>query len=455
MNTLNFNSIGDRLPPQNIEAEESILGGILLDPNGISRVADTLKAEAFSLETHKLLYENCLRQYRAGKSTDLLSIMTVLLDRKELDRIGGQSKLLQLVDRTVSAMNIDRYAELVMDKWQRRRLIAIGYKLAELGMAGNHIELEELFNQADALYYSVRNDTEIDSDRPRHINDVLAETYAELEELNAGEDAKPAFIQTGFYDLDAQIGGLPDALVTIAGRPGMGKSHFANELAIRLLMQGYPILFYALEMTAGQMARRLIVRDAAVRGEKIDILKMFKMNALEANDWDTISASLGSLATLPLYMQDRADVTATKIEADMQWLAAKEGKVGAVIVDYAQLMDTEESGMPRYQELDKLLKRLRGLSKKFRCPIIAFAQIGQHVEKQQDKRPTIADIRESAGFSQESAMILLLYRDEYYNPDSSDKGIMEIIVDKSRFSSGKTVKLLFEPEYGRFRNYKA
>lgn len=455
MNTLNLSSIGDRLPPQNIEAEESILGGILCDPGAISRIADVLRPEAFSLESHKLLYENCLRQYRAGRSTDLLSIMTILFDRKELDRIGGQSKLVQLVDRTVSAMNIDKYAELVMDKWQRRRLITIGYKLAELGMAGTHIELDELFNQADALYFSVRNDTEIEAERPRHISDILAATCVELEELNAGEDAKPAFIQTGFYDLDAQIGGLPDALITIAGRPAMGKSHFGNELAIRLLMQGYPILFYALEMTANQMARRLIVRDAAVRGEKMDILKMFKMNALVQDDWDEISKSIGSLSELPLYMQDRADVTPTKIEADMQWLAAKEGKVGAVIIDYAQLMDTEEPGMPRYQELDRLLKRLRGMSKKFRCPIIAFAQVGQHVEKQQDKRPTIADIRESAGFSQESAMILLLYRDEYYNPDSPDKGIMEIIVDKSRFSSGSTVKLLFDKEYGRFRNYKA
>ncbi|HEY9829413.1 MAG TPA: replicative DNA helicase [Stenomitos sp.] len=438
---LNFSAFNNALPPQNVDAEESILGGILLDPEAMGRVADVLRPEAFYINTHKEIYKAILALHTQGKPVDLMSVTTWLYDHELLAKVGGQSKLAELVERTVSAVNVDRYAALVVDKYLRRQLIQAGNDITELGFETS-IELETVFDQAEQKIFSLTQK------RPQQglvpISETLIQTFQEIETRQEGA-ALPG-ISSDFYDLDVMTGGFQRSdLIIVAGRPSMGKTSFAIGIA-RNIAEKYSVAIFSLEMSKEQLVQRLLASEAGIESNYL------RTGRISQNQWGDLSRALGTLSELPMYIDDTANQTVMQMRSQVRRLQAEQGgKLGLVLIDYLQLM--EGSGTDnRVQELSKITRSLKGLARELQVPVIALSQLSRGVEARTNKRPMMSDLRESGAIEQDSDLIIMLYRDEYYNENTPDRGIAEVIITKHRNGPTGVVKLLFDPQFTRFRN---
>ncbi len=432
----------DKLPPQNIEAEEAILGGILLDPEAINRVVEVLTAEAFYVNTHQTIFEAAQGLHSLGQPTDLISVTAWLRDRDLLEKVGGQGKLAQLVERTVSAVNIDQYAALVMDKYFRRQLIQAGQEITGLGYQGA-TPLETVLDQAEQKIFSITQK------RPQQdlvpLFETLIHTFQELE-AQIETQAQPGFL-SGFYDLDAMTGGFQTSdLIIIAGRPSMGKTAFSLNIA-RNLANSYqlPVAVFSLEMSKGQLVQRLLSSDSGIESNRL------RAGRVSQNEWEPLSQALASLSEMPIFIDDTANITVTEMRSKCRRLQAEQGKpLGLVLLDYLQLM--EGAGDNRVQELSRITRSLKGLARELDVPVIALSQLSRGVEARTNKRPMMSDLRESGSIEQDADLVAMLYRDEYYNPDTPDRGITELIIAKHRNGPTGVIKLLFDPQYTRFRN---
>jgi replicative DNA helicase len=385
VDSINFQSVGDRLPPQNIEAEESILGGILIDPEAINRVADQLTSESFSLEAHKIIYRATSTLHSQGKPTDLLTVMAWLADHKLLDKIGGQSKLVQLVDRTVSAVNIDQYAKLIVDKYLRRKLIHVGHEITQLGY-DTAKELPIILDEAEEKVF------DITQERPQQglvsISETLIHTFQELEIRN--QELTLPGLTCDFYDLDAMTGGFQRSdLIIVAGRPSMGKTSFSVSIAQNIAgKHRLPIAVFSLEMSKEQLVQRMLSSEAEIESNRL------RSGRISQNEWDVLSRALGVLTELPIYIDDSANITVTEMKSQARRLQAEiGGELGLILIDYLQLM--EGGGDNRVQELSKITRSLKGLARELNVPVIALSQLSRGVEARTNKRPMMADLRES------------------------------------------------------------
>ncbi|MDF5737316.1 MULTISPECIES: replicative DNA helicase [unclassified Nostoc] len=433
-----------RLPPQNIEAEEAILGGILLDPEAISRVSDRLLPEAFYISAHKDIYQAAVRLHAQGKATDLLSVTSWLTDHEMLARIGGRNKLATLVDRTVSAVNIDALAGLVMDKYLRRRLIKAGNEIVHLGYE-TETELPIVLDQAEQKVFSVTQE------RPQsglvHISDTLINNFQDIEDRNQGI-ALPG-IPCGFYDLDAMTSGFQRSdLIIVAGRPSMGKTAFCLNLAHNIAASyKLPVAIFSLEMSKEQLTQRLLASEAQIESSYL------RTGRLSQTQWEPLSRAIGILSEMPIYIDDTANITVTQIRSQARRLQAEQGtELGLIVIDYLQLM--EGGGDNRVQELSKITRQLKGLARELSVPVIALSQLSRGVEARTNKRPMLSDLRESGSIEQDADLVIMLYRDEYYSPDTPDRGIAEVIIAKHRNGPTGTAKLLFNPQFTKFQNLK-
>jgi replicative DNA helicase len=438
---LNFSAFSNSLPPQNIDAEESILGGIMLDPEAIGRIADALSPEAFYINAHKEIYKATLTLHLRSRPTDLMSVATWLYDHELLEKVGGKVKLAQLVDRTVSAVNVDRYAALVMDKYLRRKLIEAGNEIVQLGYETS-IELETVLDQSEQKIFGLTQE------RPQlgltPLSDTIIQAFQEIESLHQG--ATLPGLPSQFYDLDALTGGFQRSdLIIVAGRPSMGKTSFALGIA-RNIAESWPVAIFSLEMSKEQLAQRLLASEAEIESNYL------RTGRIAANQWDRLSHALGILSELPIYIDDSANQTVMQMRSEVRRLQAeKQGKLGLVLIDYLQLM--EGSGNDnRVQELSRITRSLKGLARELSVPVIALSQLSRSVETRSDKRPMMSDLRESGAIEQDSDLVIMLYRDEYYKPDTPDRGIAEIIITKHRNGPTGIVKLLFKPEVTKFLN---
>jgi len=437
----NFSAFSNSLPPQNIDAEESILGGILLDPEAIGRIADILIPEAFYINAHRDIYQVALLLYNQGKPTDLMSVTTWLYDHESLEKVGGQSKLAQLVERTVSAVNIDRYATLVMDKYLRRQLIKAGNEIVQLGYETS-MELENVLDKAEQKIFSLTQS------RPQQglvrISETLSQTFQEIETRHEGV-ALPG-LPSNFYDLDALTGGFQRSdLIIVAGRPAMGKTSFALGIA-RNIAESLPVAIFSLEMSKEQLVQRLFASEAAIESNYL------RTGRISQNQWGALSHALGTLSELPIFIDDTANQTVMQIRAQTRRLQAAQGsKLGLVLIDYLQLMEGTSSDN-RVQELSRITRSLKGLARELNVPIIALSQLSRGVETRTNKRPMMSDLRESGSIEQDSDLIMMLYRDSYYNEDSPDRDVAEVIIVKHRNGPTGTIKLLFQPAVTKFLN---
>lgn len=440
---LNFQGNGmDRLPPQNIEAEEAILGGILLDPEAISRVRDRLIPEAFYISAHKDIYQAAVRLHNQGKPTDLLAVINWLNDHDMLTRIGGRNKLVTLVDRTVSAVNIDALADLVMEKYLRRRLLKAGNEIVHLGYQ-TETDLPIVFDEAEQKVFGVTQE------RPQaglvHISQTLVNTFQDIETRHQGI-ALPG-IPCGFYDLDAMTSGFQRSdLIIVAGRPSMGKTAFCLNLAHNIAASyKLPVAIFSLEMSKEQLVQRLLASEAGIE------TGYMRSGRISQTQWEPLSRAIGMLSEMPIYIDDTPNITVTEMRSQARRLQAElTTELGLIIIDYLQLM--EGAGDNRVQELSRITRSLKGLARELSVPIIALSQLSRGVESRTNKRPMLSDLRESGSIEQDADLVLMLYRDEYYNSDTPERGVAEVILAKHRNGPTGTVKLLFDPQFTKFKN---
>ncbi|MGR3275075.1 replicative DNA helicase [Acaryochloris marina NIES-2412] len=440
---LDFQPASDRLPPQNVEAEESILGGILLDPEAIGRVADLLRPETFYLSAHQEIYRAALNLHGQGSPTDLMCVTAWLQDHDLLDKVGGQGKLAQLVDRTVSAINIDQYAALIKDKFLRRQLIKGATEVMQLAYDTSKT-LETVLDEAEQQIFNVTQD------RVRQglvaTEDILASTFADLEQRSLGQ-VLPG-LSCNFYDLDAMTQGFQRSdLIIVAGRPAMGKTALALQIARQICeIHNLGVAIFSLEMSKEQLVQRMLAGEAGIDSNYL------RAGRINQTQWEPLSRAIGKLSQLSIYIDDSPNPSITELRSNARRLQSEHPEgLGMILLDYLQLMGGEAKD-GRVQEISKITRALKGLARELNVPVVALSQLSRGVESRTNKRPLMSDLRESGSIEQDADLIVLLYRDDYYDPDSAERGICELNIAKHRNGPVGTVKLLFEPKLTRFFN---
>lgn len=428
------------LMPMNVEAEEAILGGILIDPEAISRVSELLTPEIFAISAHQIIYRALTALFAQGKPTDLMSVTAWLIDHDQLQRIGGQMKLAQLVDRTVSAVNIDQYAILVEDKYKRRKLIEAGMKIAQLGQE-LAMPLEDILASAEEqiLAINANNIQEIWS-----VSDCMSAVMADLD---AGH--KPGYT-SGLPDLDNLIGGLVKKdLIIVAARASMGKTWFGGHLALQIAgKHQLPVVFFSAEMSKESLVKRFLASLSGINAQRLIWNKIYD------KEWDEyLSVAIGELIKMPIIIDDTpgTQLTPTAMRNVLRRVEAQYGKIGLVVLDYIQLLGERNAGN-RAQDVGAIAGHCKAIAKDFDVPFVALAQINRGVEARNDKRPMMSDLKDSGDIEQDADLAICLYRDDYYNPESADKGQIELIVRKQRNGSLGTAKAFFNPETGNFKS---
>jgi replicative DNA helicase len=441
---LSFQPEIERMPPQNVEAEELILGGILLDPDAVGRVADLLKVDTFYLSAHQEIYRAALALHAQGSPTDLMCITAWLQDQGLLDKVGGQGKLAQLVDRTVSAVNVDQYAELIKDKFLRRQLIKASMEVTQSAY-DTAKKLEVVLDQAEQRIFSVTQD------RVRQglvaTEEILASTFAELEQRSLGE-VLPG-LSCNFYDLDAMTQGFQRSdLIIVAGRPSMGKTALAVQVARQISeIHKTGVAIFSLEMSKEQLVQRLLSSESGIDSNYL------RAGRIHETQWEPLSRAIGTLSQLSIYIDDSPNPSINELRSSARRLQAERPEgLGLIMIDYLQLMGGGDATDGRVQELSRITRSLKGLARELHVPIIALSQLSRGVEARTNKRPLMSDLRESGAIEQDADLIVLLYRDDYYNPDSPEKGVCELILAKHRNGPVGTVKLLFQPSQTKFFN---
>jgi replicative DNA helicase len=380
-----FQSLVDRLPPQNIDAEEAILGGILVDPEAMGRIMDIMQPEGFYLAAHRVLFEAALALSAQNKPTDLMNMATFLQDRGVLEKVGGQGKLVEMVDRTVSAVNIDQYALLVMEKYARRRLIKVGQEISELG----HDTAQEFEMVLDSAEQKVFNITQ---SRPQEglvaTAEVLTQTFAEIEGRSVGL-SMPG-LACGFYDLDGMTQGFQRGdLIIVAGRPSMGKTSFVLNVARNVASyHKLPVAVFSLEMSKEQLVQRLLSGEVRIESSRL------RAGRISSQEWEPLGHAISMLSQMPIFIDDTSGISLSEMRSRLRRLQAENGgAIGLVIVDYLQLMESKGSDN-RVQALSNITRALKGLAREFSVPVIALSQLSRSVESRNDKRPLMSDLRE-------------------------------------------------------------
>lgn len=441
-----------RLPPENIEAEEAIIGGILLDPNAMSRIVDLIVPEAYFVESHKKIYQAALTLYNQNQTTDLMSIATWLSDQKLLDSVGGSAKLAQLLNRTVSSIQIDRYAALVMDKYLRRKLISAGHEIAELGY-DTSIELETVQEKAQNLIFQATSSYSSQYET-LPLNEWLVESFNQQEQESVGMD-------TGLLDLNAMITLEKGELIGIAARPSVGKTWMGVWLAEHVARSSeLPVVFFSAEMSGVRLAQRFEALESGINLKHI-IRRQIPENRIP--DYTEAVTNLSKTIGSTIFINDTpgGSLTVAKMRSELNKtllkLRSKDNpnpQLGLVVLDYIQKLGNRTAGN-RAQEVGAIAGALCDLAKDFNVPVAALMQINRESEKQSNKRPSMAQIKDSGDIEQDCDTIITLYRDEVYNLDTPDVGIMEIAVVKNRNGETGTCKVLFDPACGRFKNLVA
>ena len=441
-----FEATPDQLPPQNLEAEEVILGRILLDPDAIGRVADVLQPEAFYLGAHREIYRTALMLHSQGKPTDLTAMGAWLADTGQLEKVGGSSRLSELVERTLSTASIDEVAKLVMDKYLRRQLIRSGNQVIRLGFDQSK-PMDQVLDEAEQEIFAISQAKPSIGLTPTA--EILTRTFEEIETRSLGTAV--AGIPVNFYDLDAMTQGLQRAdLIIVAGRPAMGKTSIVLNMAKNVAqLHNLPVCVFSLEMSKEQLTYRLLSMEVGIESGRL------RTGRLHQDEWPLLGQGISNLGRLPLFIDDKPNSSVLEMRSLCRRLMAEHGReLGLIVIDYLQLMEGSGSEN-RVQEISRITRGLKGMARELNVPVIALSQLSRGVEARTNKRPMLSDLRESGSIEQDADIVMMIYRDEYYNPDTPDRGITEVIITKHRNGPVGTVKLLFEPQFTRFRNLAA
>ncbi len=430
-----------RVPPHNIEAEQSVLGGILLDNDVLPGVLEILNGEEFYRAAHRAAFVAAITLFERNEPCDLVTLTNLLKSQNKLEEAGGASYLASLVDSVPSAANVNHYARIVSEKWLQRSLISSATQIATSVMQGG-LGVDELLDRAEQAIFRVSE---------RRINpsffsvkDVIKQNIKILEKLQERQEVYTG-IPTGFDELDRMTSGLQAAdLVVIAGRPSMGKTAFALNIARNAAVEHeVTVGIFSLEMSKEQLGMRMLCAEARVDSHKM------RTGFFTPRDWPLLLRAAGTISEAPIFIDDSPALSALELRAKARRLK-RDQNLGLVIVDYLQLMRGQYGAERREQEISEISRALKALAKELTVPVVALSQLNRRVEERHDKRPQLADLRESGAIEQDADLIAFIYRDEVYHPESPDQGVAEIIIGKQRNGPTGQLKLAFLSQYTRF-----
>ena len=440
-----INAPGGRMPPQNTEAEQSVLGTILLSDHSLTTVLELLVSEDFYKDSHKLIFEAMIVLFEKNEPQDIITVSNQLKDFNQLNQAGGIEYLATLTSIVPVTANLLYYAKIIRQKAVLRNLISVNTDIASRCYEEQG-DIDTLVDEAEQAIFEIARNKSDQSFTP--LRSIVPEAFKTVELLYSRKEQITG-VPTGFTDLDKMTAGLqPSDLIILAGRPSMGKTAFAMNIAQNAsIFQNTGTAVFSLEMSKEQLTMRLLCSTGLVDSQRVRTVK------LHNEDWPKLSRAVGMLTEAPIYIDDTPAISVLEMRAKVRRLAAQY-PLGMIIVDYLQLMRGRNSTENRTQEISEISRSLKAMAKELKVPVIALSQLNRSLESRPDKRPMMSDLRESGAIEQDADVICFIYRDEVYNKaeDNPNKGLAEIIVGKQRNGPTGTVKLTFIPEHTMFEN---
>ena len=438
-------ALNAKVPPYSIEAEQSVLGALLLDNRAWDRVVEHVTVADFYRKEHQVIFTTIQSLIDRSQPCDSLTLAEELKQLNQLDRVGGESYLFELANATPSSANVSSYATIVRERSVLRKMIAVGSDLVDNALNTQGRSPKDLLDKAEREVYSIA-EQQLRGAGPVKISDLLSAATQKIDDLfNSGEAITG--VSTGFYDFDNMTSGLQSGdLVIVAGRPSMGKTTFAMNIAETVAVSNKSVLVFSLEMPGEHLTMRMLSSLGRINQHNV------RTGNLCDDDWPRISSAVSMLSDVPLYIDDTPALSPSELRARARRVARENNGLDLIVIDYLQLMQVPEMKDNRTNEVAEISRSLKSLAKELGCPVIAASQLNRGLESRTDKRPVMSDLRESGSIEQDADLIAFIYRDEVYNPDSPDKGVAEILIRKQRNGPIGEVRLAFLGEYTRFDN---
>jgi len=439
-----------KLPPHSIEAEQSLIGGLLIDNAAWDRIGDVVRETDFYRDDHRRIFRHIGKLIQNGRPADVVTVYESIEGSNEVDQTGGLAYLGEIANATPSAANIRRYAEIVRERAILRQLVTTGDEIAGSALNPAGRDVKQLLDEAERKIFQIAEAGNRSSNGFVAIQPLLGEVVERMETLLARDNQSDITgVATGFVDLDKMTSGLQGGdMIVVAGRPSMGKTAFALNIAEHVgVDQRLPVAIFSLEMSGPQLATRFLSSVGRIDQSKL------RTGRLTDDEWDRMTVALGKLHEAPIHIDETGAINSTDLRARARRLHRQFGKLGLIVIDYIQLMSSGREGENRATEISEISRSIKALAKELDVPIIALSQLSRKVEERNDKRPLMSDLRESGAIEQDADIILMMYREEYYKPDTQDKGTAEAIIGKHRNGPVGTVRLTFLGEFTRFENF--
>jgi replicative DNA helicase len=439
-----------KVPPHSIEAEQSVLGGLLLDNAAFDKIADVVTDSDFYRDDHRKIFRHITRLIEKGRPADVITVDEAIKSSEDKDKIGGLSYLAALAGNTPSAHNIRRYAEIVRERAITRRLIEVGTSIADAALNPSGKEVGQLLDEAESRVFEIAEQGARGRQGFVEIQPLLTQVMERIDMLYHRDNPSDITgVPTGYHDLDQRTSGLqPGDLIIIAGRPSMGKTALALNIAEYVAVENHlPVAAFSMEMAGTQLAMRMLGSIGHLDQHKL------RTGKLSDEDWNRLTTAVGKLHDAPIHIDETPALNALELRARARRLHRQYGTLGLIMIDYLQLMEASSEGENRATEISEISRSLKALAKELKVPVVALSQLNRGLEQRPNKRPVMSDLRESGAIEQDADLILFIYRDEVYNPDTPERGVAEIIIGKQRNGPIGTVKLTFLGEYTRFENY--
>ncbi|WP_198358745.1 replicative DNA helicase [Noviherbaspirillum autotrophicum] len=439
-----------RVPPHSIEAEQSVIGGLLLDNGAWDRIADFIHEDDFYRYDHRIIFQHIVKLVNATKPADVITVFEALSISGKAEEVGGLAYLNALAQNTPSAANIRRYAEIVRDRGVLRKLITVSDEIATNALNPQGKEIKQILDEAESKIFAIAEEGSRGTSGWVGIQPLLTQVVERIDELyNRDNQNDITGVPTGFIDLDRMTSGLqPGDLIIVAGRPSMGKTAFSLNIGENVAIDaGLPVAVFSMEMGGAQLAMRMLGSVGRLDQSRLRVGK------LNDEDWPRLTHAIQKMNDAQLYIDETPALSPVELRARARRLSRQCGKLGLIIVDYLQLMSGNGGGENRATEISEISRSLKGLAKELHCPLIALSQLNRSLEQRPNKRPVMSDLRESGAIEQDADVIMFIYRDQVYNPDSPDRGTAEIIIGKQRNGPIGAVRLTFHGEYTKFDNY--
>lgn len=440
-----LNSYIPHIPPHDIEAEQSVIGSMIIDRDAIVTATEILTEDDFYRPDHKEIFKSIVELFSKGEPVDLITLKSKLEQNGIFEQVGGIKYIADLANAVPTSAHIKKYSKIVEEKSLLRKLIKSSQDISSMSYEASD-NVETIVDFAEKSIFNIIQNRH--TDEFSHIKDVLPKTFEKIEQIYNNKGATVG-ISTGFLDLDMKTAGLqPSDLILIAARPSMGKTAFALNISQHVAVRNnIPIAIFSLEMSKEQLVNRMLSAEAHIDAQRL------RTGELDQEDWLSIARAMGPLSSAPVYIDDTPGITVNEVRAKCRRLKLEKG-LGLVVIDYLQLMSGSQSNRSdnRQQEISEISRSLKALAREIDAPVIALSQLSRACETRADHRPMLSDLRESGAIEQDADIVAFLYRDEYYNPDTEKKGIAEVIIAKQRNGPTGTVDLMWLGKYTKFSN---